>query len=186
MSSHQNSRSANASRMNADARDTAANRVPSAWWTVVVRVMVGYGFMAHGFAKLSKGPSAFTAVLHALGVPIPHVMAWATILVEVLGGFAVFVGAFVWVVSVPMVIVLLVAILTVHLPYGFSSIKLIAVTNAGPQFGPPGYETALLYIACLVALNLGGSGPLSVDGRVAQRSSVGSGNEPTPPKGDVS
>jgi hypothetical protein len=28
----------------------------------------------------------------------------------------------------------------VHLPYGFSSIKLQAVTAAGAQFGPPGFE----------------------------------------------
>jgi len=169
MSSHQSFLSANAFRMNAHVGDIRANRIPGGWWTVVVRMMVGCGFMAHGFAKLSKGPSTFTAVLHALGVPIPHAMAWATILVEVLGGFAVLIGAFVSWVSVPMVVVLLVAIFTVHLPYGFSSIKLITVTNDGPQFGPPGYETALLYIVCLVALNLGGSGPLSVDGLVAQR-----------------
>jgi len=37
----------------------------------------------------------------------------------------------------------------VHLPYGFSSVKLVAVTAAGPQFGPPGYECNLLYLACL-------------------------------------
>jgi putative oxidoreductase len=54
--------------------------------------------------------------------------------------------------------------LTVHLPYGFSSIKLRAVTPAGAQFGPPGYETSLLYLACLAALVGGGPGPLSVDG----------------------
>ena len=134
--------------------------------------MVGYGFMAHGVAKLSRGPSAFITVLHAMGVPLPHVTAWATIFVELLGGFAVLIGAFVWLVSVPMMTVLLVAIFTVHLPYGFSSVKLIAVTSAGAQFGPPGYETALLYIACLVALNLGNCGPLSVDGVIARRSRV--------------
>jgi putative oxidoreductase len=66
--------------------------------------------------------------------------------------------------SVPMVVVLLVAMFTVHLRYGFSSIKLIAVTAQGAQFGPPGYETDLLYIACLAALVLGGSGPFAVDG----------------------
>ena len=38
----------------------------------------------------------------------------------------------------------LVAIFTVHLPYGFSSIKLMAVTPAGAQFGPVGYECNLL------------------------------------------
>jgi putative oxidoreductase len=89
--------------------------------------------------------------------------------VELIGGFAVLVGGLVWAVSLPMSVVLLVAMFTVHLPYGFSSIKLVAVTQAGTQFGPPGYETDLLYIACLAALVLGGSGPLSIDGLIAQR-----------------
>jgi putative oxidoreductase len=38
------------------------------------------------------------------------------------------------------------------------------VTPAGAQFGPPGYECNLLYLACLGALVLGGAGPLSIDG----------------------
>jgi hypothetical protein len=46
---------------------------------------------------------------------------------------------------------------------GFSPIKLLAVTAAGAQFGPPGYEVDLLYIACLAALVMGGSGPFAVD-----------------------
>jgi putative oxidoreductase len=58
---------------------------------------------------------------------------------------------------------------TVHLPYGFSSIKLEAVTAAGAQFGPPGYETNLLYLACLAALALGGSGPFAIDGLLLKR-----------------
>ena len=140
-----------------------SGRVPTTWWAVPLRVIVGYGFMAHGFAKLSRGPDAFAAVLLALGTPIPDVMAWATILVELLGGCAVLIGAFVSLASLPMAAVLLVAIFTVHLPFGFSSIKLVAVTKAGAQFGPPGYETALLYLACLAALVLGGPGPLAID-----------------------
>jgi putative oxidoreductase len=67
-----------------------------------------------------------------------------------------------------MAIVLLVAIFKVHLPYGFSSIKLVAVTAAGAKFGPVGYEVNLLYIACLVALVLGGSGPLAIDGLIGR------------------
>jgi putative oxidoreductase len=136
----------------------------AAWWAVPLRVIVGYGFIAHGFAKLSRGPSGFSNTLHALGVPAPDVMSWATILVELVGGFAVLTGAFVSVASIPLAVVLLVAMFTVHLPYGFSSIKLVAVTGAGPQFGPPGYEVALLYLASLAALVAGGSGPLSIDG----------------------
>src|SRR5512146_1279507 len=136
------------------------------WAPIALRLIVGYGFMAHGYAKLARGPDAFAAILQAIGVPAPHLAAWATVLVELVGGFAILVGAFVWLASIPMAAVLLVATFTVHLPYGFSSIKLVAVTAAGAQFGPPGYETDLLYLACLATLVLGGPGPLAVDGLI--------------------
>ena len=139
------------------------------WAPLPLRLIVGYGFMEHGFAKLAKGPDAFAAILHALGVPAPHVMAWATILIEVLGGLAVILGAFVALAALPMAALLLVAVFTVHLPYGFSSIKLVAVTAAGAQFGPPGYECNLLYLACLAALVLGGPGPLAIDRLIGAR-----------------
>jgi putative oxidoreductase len=96
-------------------------------------------------------------------------MAWMSILTEVFGGLAVLLGAFVTLVSLPMAAVLLVAIFTVHLPYGFSSIKLMAVTATGAQFGPVGYETNLLYLACLASLVLGGSGPLAIDSLIKGR-----------------
>ena len=139
------------------------------WAPVPLRLIVGYGFMEHGFAKLARGPEAFAAILHAIGVPAPHVMAWSTISIEVLGGLAVILGAFVALVALPMAVLLVVAIFTVHLPYGFSSIKLVSVTAAGAQFGPPGYELNLLYLACLVGLVLGGPGPLAIDGLVRTR-----------------
>ena len=128
--------------------------------------------MEHGFAKLAKGPDAFANILQAMRVPGPHFMAWSTILVEILGGLAVILGAFVALASVPMAAVLLVAMFTVHLPYGFSSIKLTAITATGAQFGPPGYEVDLLYLACLAALVLGGPGPLAIDGLIRRRRKV--------------
>jgi putative oxidoreductase len=139
------------------------------WAPIPLRLIVGFGFMQHGFAKLGKGPEAFTTILHAIGVPAPHFMAWLTILVEIFGGLAVLRGALVPVVSVPMAAMLVVAIVTVHLPYGFSSIKLISVISGHAQFGPPGYECDLLYLACLAALVAGGSGPLSIDGLIWKR-----------------
>lgn len=66
--------------------------------------------------------------------------------------------AFIPLASVPMATVLLVAIFSVHWHYGFSSIKLVAITPTGANFGPPGYECDLLYLAWLVALVLGGLG----------------------------
>ncbi|HWZ58033.1 MAG TPA: DoxX family protein [Gemmatimonadaceae bacterium] len=140
-------------------------KLTARWAPIPLRLIVGFGFMQHGVAKLMHGPDAFSGLLHALNVPAPHVMAWLTILIELFGGLAVLLGAFVMLASVPMAAVLVVAMLTVHLPYGFASIKLMAVTAAGPRFGPPGYEVDLLYLACLAVLVLGGSGPLAVDGQ---------------------
>lgn len=133
------------------------------WAPIPIRAIVGYGFLMHGIAKLEKGPDRFVAIVRAIGTPMPHMMAWLTIWVELLGGIAVLLGAFVVLASVPMAAVLLVAMVTVHLPFGFTSIKLLAVTAQGPQFGPPGYETDLLYLACLATLVMAGSGPLAVD-----------------------
>ena len=149
------------------------SRPPVARWAPVpLRLIVGYGFMEHGFAKLARGLDAFPAILQALGMPAPHLLGWLTILVEIFGGLAVLLGALVPLASIPMAAVLLVAMLTVHLPYGFSSIKLLTVTAAGAQFGPPGFETDLLYLACLTALVLGGSGPLAIDGLLAKRREI--------------
>jgi putative oxidoreductase len=84
-------------------------------------------------------------------------------------GLIILCGAFVPLASVPMIVVLLVAIFTVHLPNGFASIKLVAYDGSGAHFGQPGYETDLLYLAALLALCFGGAGPLSLDGSVSAR-----------------
>jgi putative oxidoreductase len=144
-------------------------KISSDFIAIPLRLIVGYGFMQHGFSKLSRGPDAFAAILQAMGVPAPHFMAVLTILTELLGGLAVLLGAFVTIVSIPMLAVLLVAMFKVHLPYGFSSIRLLAVTATGAQFGPVGYEVILLYIACILSLVIGGSGPFSIDRLIRRR-----------------
>ncbi len=133
------------------------------WGPVLLRLVVGYGFIMHGFAKAMRGPEKFATVLDTLGVPLPHVMAWLTTVVELIGGFAVLVGAFVPLAALPMAIVLLVALFTVHLPYGFFSVKMVEVSAGGIKFGTVGYELVLLYLAGLAALVLGGPGAFSVD-----------------------
>lgn len=141
------------------------------WAPLPTRLIIGYGFLAHGLAKLEKGPDHFVDILQAIGVPMPHLMAWLTIWVELIGGLAMMTGAFVSLISVPMAAVLLVAMITVHARFGFTSIKLIAVAADGPKFGPPGVETDLLYLAGLATLLLGGPGPFAFDGwRLHRRS----------------
>jgi putative oxidoreductase len=133
------------------------------WALLPLRLMIGFGFAAHGYAKLSQGPENFAAILTAIGVPQPHLMAWVTSLLELMGGISVMAGAFVAPLSLPLALVMLTAIFSVHFQYGFSSIRLKAVTASGAEFGPIGYEMNLLYIAGLLTLALGGPGRLSVD-----------------------
>src|SRR5512134_613482 len=135
----------------------------SAWALLPLRLMVGFGFAAHGYAKLSRGPEHFASILDSLGVPLPHLVAWVTALLEFFGGISVMAGAFVVLLSLPLAIIMVTAMFSVHLQYGFSSIRLTAVTAEGAQFGPIGYELNLLYIAGLLALALHGAGRLSVD-----------------------
>jgi putative oxidoreductase len=138
--------------------------VPASWYALPLRLIIGFGFMQHGYAKLARGPDDFISVLHAMGLPAPFLLGWATIVVEVIGGLMILVGALIPLAMVPMAIVLLVAIFTVHLPNGFSSIKLQSFDSTGAHFGQPGYETDLLYLAGLVALSIRGAGPISIDG----------------------
>ena len=133
------------------------------WVPVPIRLIIGVGFMIHGWAKWSRGPAVFAELLSQVGVPLPLLHAWLVTSLEVFGGLAILMGAFVAAVSVPLILSMLGAMFTVNIKYGFSAVNTIGLTPEGPQFGPPGYEINLLYIAGLVALILGNAGPLSID-----------------------
>ena len=139
------------------------------WARLPLRLVIGYGFMAHGWAKLSRGPAGFARLLEQIGAPLPEATAWVSTFIEILGGLAILAGAFVAAVSIPLIVLMFVAMFTVHLRYGFSAINTIGLTADGPQFGPPGYEVNLLYVAGLLALVLGGAGPFSIDRLLARR-----------------
>src|SRR5215475_7258967 len=75
------------------------NLLEGAWYAIPLRLIVGYGFMEHGYAKLARGPESFVNILHAIGVPDPSLLGGLTILVELIGGFAILLGAFIPLVS---------------------------------------------------------------------------------------
>ncbi|WPU97764.1 DoxX family protein [Mucilaginibacter sp. cycad4] len=134
-----------------------------------LRLAIGFGFMAHGWAKLSKGPEAFGNLLAQIHVPFPHMMAWVSTFTELLGGLAVFAGIFVSISTIPLICIMLVAMFGIQIHYGFSSVKTIGLTAGRPVFGPPGYEINLLYIAGLIALLNSGGGLFSVDSILATK-----------------
>ena len=75
-------------------------------------------------------------------------------------------------VSIPLAIVLLTALFTIHLQYGYFSVKLAEVTAAGTKFGTVGYEIITLYLGGVIALALGGPGSLALQPFVDRRMSA--------------
>lgn len=146
-----------------------------------LRLVIGIGFLAHGLAKWTRGPAKFGLLLQQAGVPFPFHTAWLVTLLEVFGGAALIVGFLVALVSIPLAISMVVAILTVQGRYGFSSVNTVGLTPSGPVFGPPGYEINLLYIVGLLALALSGPTALSID-HVSWRPNF-RGSEPARPGG---
>ena len=135
---------------------------------LILRLTMGFGFIAHGWVKLSRGPAGFEKLITQAGVPFPHFTSWLVPLTEVGGGLALMVGGFTTLVAVPLMITMLVAMITVQFKFGYSSVNTIGLTSQGPKFGPPGYEINLLYMAGLVSLMITGAGAFSVDGLVAR------------------
>jgi putative oxidoreductase len=132
---------------------------------VPLRLMMGIGFVVHGWPKLfsATGHEAFVGSLGSLGVPLPHVLGWVVGVAEVGGAVMLLAGAYVAPVSAALIVEMLVALFLVHGPQGFNVIHITHMTPEGPQFGLPGYEFNLLYLAILAALLLGGAGGWSVD-----------------------
>lgn len=152
----------------------------SSWWALPLRMAIGFGFLFHGYAKLGHGPENFGKILAGLHMPVPDLLAWLSTLTELAGGLAILTGALVPLAAIPMAFVLLIAIVTVHLPNGFDGIKLMGFAPDGTlKVGKPGFETDLAYLAGLAALALGGDSPLSIDRLLRRRtgSQIASANQ---------
>jgi putative oxidoreductase len=138
----------------------------SDWAPLPLRLIIGFAFMYHGWPKVfsTAGHQAFVGHLQYLGLPAPQLVGWGVGIVEVVGGLAMLLGAFVTVFGVLLVIDQLVALFKVHLAGGYNFVHITGMTPTGPVFGLPGYEVNLLFIAGLLTLILGGAGAISVDG----------------------
>jgi putative oxidoreductase len=136
-------------------------------WPLPLRILLGIGFLVHGLPKLgAPGHASFANMLQGMGFPVADLLAWFVGLLEVFGGVALLVGFATSVFATLLAIEMVVAALMVHLPAGFNAMNIRGMSDQGPVFGPPGMEFPLLYLAGLLALLLGGPGPLSVDERV--------------------
>lgn len=53
---------------------TAPIGIPVGWYALPLRLIVGFGFLEHGLAKLGRGPEHFVSILAAVGVPHPALL----------------------------------------------------------------------------------------------------------------
>lgn len=135
------------------------------WAAIPLRLALGFGLLYHGYPKLftAEGSESFAGMLTGIGMPAPGVTAYLVGGFEFFGGILLLLGVAVRTVSALGVVEMLVAAFTVHLPAGYDFLNITGVTELGqPQFGLPGYEVNVLYIAGFLSLLLLGAGPLSL------------------------
>lgn len=125
---------------------------------LVLRVIVGTVFIAHGSQKLfTYGFAGVTGAFGQMGVPFPGVMGPFVALLEFFGGIALVIGLLTRLAALGLACDMLGAILLVHFKGGF--------------FLPTGYEFAVTLLASNIALALAGAGQFSVDAAISSRGS---------------
>jgi putative oxidoreductase len=126
----------------------------------IARLVLGIVFFAHGSQKMlgwfggygfHGTMGFFTQVMH-----IPAPLAFLAICAEFFGGLGLIVGLLGRVAAFGITIIMLVAIFTAHIQYGFF------MNWSGQQKGE-GFEYHLLAIALALVVTIKGSGALSVD-----------------------
>ncbi|MBD3789529.1 MAG: DoxX family protein [Campylobacterales bacterium] len=113
------------------------------------RLVVAYGFYGPAMMKWSD-IHAIAVWFGTLGIPLPTLNAYMAASTELSGVILLSLGLFTRLISIPLIIVMIVAIITVHLPNGF---------NAGNN----GFEIPLYYMLFLTIFASFGAGKWSLD-----------------------
>jgi putative oxidoreductase len=131
----------------------------------LLRVVLGVIFFAHG-AQLALGwfgghgyQGSMQFFTHVIG--IPAIFAFLAIMAQFLGGLGLIVGLLSRVAAFGIAADMLVAVLKVHLAFGFF------MNWFGMQKGE-GYEYHLLVIAIAIAIIVRGAGALSIDRAISK------------------
>jgi putative oxidoreductase len=129
------------------------------WTLTLLRLVLGVVFFAHGAQKMLGwfGGHGFSATMGSFthgGIPAP--LAFLAIAAEFFGGMGLVVGLLSRVAAFGIVVNMVVAVLTVHLPNG------LFMNWTGAQKGE-GFEYHLLAIAIGIAILVRGGGAVSMD-----------------------
>lgn len=116
---------------------------------LVIRVVIGYSFYEPAMNKW-KDINGIAQWFDSMGMPLPTLNAYLAASTELLGAVLLVLGLFTRLISVPLMVVMVVAITMVHMAHGFSA-------------GDNGFEIPLYYLMFLFLLFSQGGGKYSVD-----------------------
>ena len=115
----------------------------------LARLAVAYGFYEPAMMKWAD-IGAIAEWFGSMGIPFPTLNAYMAATTEITGVVLLTLGLFTRLISIPLIVVMIVAIVTVHLPHGFSA-------------GDNGFEIPLYYMLFLALFASLGAGKLSLD-----------------------
>jgi len=116
---------------------------------LLARVAVAYGFYEPAMQKWSD-IDAIATWFGTMGIPMPTLNAYMAATTEIVGVVLLTLGLFTRLISIPLMVVMVVAIMTVHIAHGFSA-------------GDNGFEIPLYYMLFLAIFASFGAGKLSLD-----------------------
>ena len=113
------------------------------------RLTIAYGFYEPAMMKW-KDIGSVAEWFGSMGIPFPTLNAYMAASTEVLGVILLTLGLLTRAISIPLIVIMIVAIVTVHLPNGFSA-------------GNNGFEIPLYYMLFLLTFLSYGAGKFSLD-----------------------
>ena len=116
---------------------------------LLARLAVAYGFYEPAMQKWSDIGSV-AQWFGSIGIPFPTFNAYMAASTEILGVVLLTLGLFTRLISIPLIVIMIVAITTVHIGNGFSA-------------GNNGFEIPLYYMLFLALFASLGAGKLSLD-----------------------
>jgi len=116
---------------------------------LLARIAVAYGFYEPAMMKWSD-IDAVAGWFGSIGIPFPTLNAYMSATTEITGVVLLTLGLFTRLISIPLIVVMIVAIVTVHWSNGFSA-------------GNNGFEIPLYYMLFLALFASLGAGKLSLD-----------------------
>lgn len=116
----------------------------------LVRVIIGYILLMHGWGKLSTGFAGIVGFMGKVGLSPPEFFAASAMFLETVGAICIIIGLFTRFFAAAIAIELGIAFLVWHLPKGFAAAQ-------------GGFEYVLLLGIVMFCIAIRGGGAYSVD-----------------------